>query len=104
MTPIDTRRLNSAEAEMRTIRIALANLEFPASPDDAVALAERAIADASAENAEIVCFPECFVPGYRCLGDFVPPPDAQFLERAWSAVATAAANATGLLAKHWKPG
>jgi predicted amidohydrolase len=78
---------------MSTLRIALANLEFPGSPDDSVALAERAIADTSAVNAEIVCFPECFVPGYRCLGDAVPAPDAQFLERAWSAVAAAAGKA-----------
>ena len=56
-------------------------------------LAEQAIADAAGERAGIVCFPECFVPGYRAPGKQVPPADAQFLERAWSAIAEAAAKA-----------
>ena len=34
-----------------TVRIALANLQHPASPDESVALAEDAIAQASAQNA-----------------------------------------------------
>ncbi len=76
---------------MSTVRIALANIAFPASPGDSIRLAEAAIADAAREGAAIVCFPECFVPGYRAPGKAVPPPDAAFLERAWSAVAAAAA-------------
>mgnify|MGYP000276715263 CR=1 FL=1 len=76
---------------MNTVRIALANIRFPATPDDSVALAERAIAQASAERADIICFPECYVPGYRAKGKPVPPPDPAFLERAWSAIAAAAA-------------
>ena len=75
---------------MSIVRIALANLAFPPSPDASVAAAEQAIADASAARADIVCFPECFVPGYRAVGKHVPPPDAAFLERAWTAVAAAA--------------
>jgi predicted amidohydrolase len=55
-------------------------------------LAEQAVAQAAIERAGIVCFPECFIPGYR-IGRQVPPPDAQFLERAWSAVAAAAGKA-----------
>jgi predicted amidohydrolase len=71
-------------------RIALANLEFPASPEQSVRLAEQAIADAAVAGAEIICFPECYVPGYRAAGKGIPPPDAAFLEHAWSAVAGAA--------------
>jgi predicted amidohydrolase len=41
----------------------------------------------------MICFPECFIPGYRGLGKAVPPPDAAFLERAWSIIAGAAAKA-----------
>ena len=78
---------------MQAFRIALANIRFPASPDESVTLAERSIAQASAEGAGIVCFPECFVPGYRGLGKTVPPPDPAFLERAREAVAAAAAHA-----------
>jgi predicted amidohydrolase len=78
---------------MSTFRIALANLQFPATPEESVTLAEEAIAQASAERAELICFPECFVPGYRDIGKRVPPPDPEFLERAWSVIAAAAAKA-----------
>ncbi len=78
---------------MKPFRIALANLPFPKNPGESVALVERALARASAERARIVCFPECFIPGYRGPGKTVPPPDSAFLERAWSAIATAAKNA-----------
>lgn len=74
-------------------RIALANVPFPASPDESITLAEQAIDAAAARGAGIICFPECFVPGYRAPHTPVPPPDAAFLERAWTAIATAAARA-----------
>ncbi len=78
---------------MTIARIALANIPYPASPDESVTLAEGAIAEAGDRRADIVCFPECFVPGYRGLGKQPPPPDAAFLEWAWSAVAAAAGKA-----------
>lgn len=78
---------------MNPYRIALANLRFPSTPEESVVLAEQAIAQAGSERAELICFPECFVPGYRGLGKQVASPDAAFLERAWSAVAVAAAKA-----------
>lgn len=76
------------------VRIALANIRFPVTPEESITLACQAIADAATGEAEVVCFPECFVPGYRGPGKNVPPPDAQFLERAWTAVAEAAAKAS----------
>ena len=76
-----------------TVRIALANLRFPESPEDSVEAAAQAIARAAAEKAEIVCFPECFIPGYRAKHTGVPPVDAAFLDRAWKRVAEAAAMA-----------
>jgi predicted amidohydrolase len=75
---------------MGTFRIALANLPFPATPEAALAASVEAIAGAAAQRAGIVCFPECFLPGYRARDRALPPPDAAFLERAWSAVAAAA--------------
>ena len=78
---------------MKTFRIALANIRFPATPEESVALAEQAIAQASNERADLICFPECFTPGYRGAGRAVPPPDPAFLERAWSAIASAATKA-----------
>src|SRR6187431_2318475 len=78
---------------MSRVRIALANLSFPASPDASVVAAGQAIADAGRERAQVICFPECFVPGYRANGRQVPPPDPVFLERAWTSIAGAAAAA-----------
>jgi predicted amidohydrolase len=75
------------------IRIALANLRYPAIREESVSLATEAIGQAAAAGAHIVCFPECFVPGYRAADKGVPPADAAFLERAWAAVATAAGRA-----------
>ena len=77
---------------MSTCRIALANLPFPVTPEASVRLAQDAIAEAGTGRADVICFPECFVPGYRAPGKSVPPPDGAFLERAWRAVAAAAAT------------
>ena len=78
---------------MTPTRIALANIRVPSTPDESVALATTAIADAGSEAVDVVCFPECFVPGYRWLDVAAPPPDAVFLEHAWAAVTDAARNA-----------
>jgi len=78
---------------MSTVRIALANLRIPATPNESVHLATSAIAEAGRKGALIVCFPECFVPGYRWPGTKIPPPDSGFLERAWAEVARAARGA-----------
>lgn len=78
---------------MSTVRIALANIRSATTPDESVALTLAAIEQAAVEKAVIVCFPECYVPGYRAPGTTMPPPDAAFLERAWAAIAEAAAAA-----------
>jgi predicted amidohydrolase len=79
-------------ATPETVRIALANARYPATPEESIALARQAIEAAGDEQVRVICFPECFVPGYR-VGKSVPPPDAGFLRRAWSAVAEAARRA-----------
>lgn len=78
---------------MATVRIALANIEFPSSPEDSVARAVRAVEDAGRAGAAIICFPECYVPGYRGPTTRVAPPDDEFLERAWTTIAAAAGRA-----------
>lgn len=75
---------------MSVVRIALANLRVAASPAESVELATSAVAEAGREGALVVCFPECFVPGYRWPDAAIPPPDSEFLERAWTQVAHAA--------------
>ncbi|MGE3402968.1 MAG: nitrilase-related carbon-nitrogen hydrolase, partial [Vicinamibacterales bacterium] len=72
------------------MRIALANTRLPTSPDDSVSLATGAVAEAARQGAALICFPECFVPGYRWPDEPAPPPDAAFLARAWSTIADAA--------------
>ncbi|MDE3152031.1 MAG: carbon-nitrogen hydrolase family protein, partial [Gemmatimonadota bacterium] len=72
------------------VRIALANVRVPATREESVQLATSAVAEAGRKGARVICFPECFIPGYRWPGTTAPPPDAAFLERALSQVASAA--------------
>ncbi len=78
---------------MTTVRIALANLAYPVSPAASVARVTEAIAAAGAAGARIVCFPECYLPGYRGLGHTPSAPDQAFLDQAWAACRAAAAAA-----------
>ena len=75
---------------MSIVRIALANIRVPATPKESVRLATLAVAEASRQGALVICFPECFVPGYRWPGTTALPPDPVFLEQAWADVAAAA--------------
>lgn len=72
------------------MKIALAQLSYPSSPDDSVERVLRAMKGAKDAGAIVVAFPECYVPGYRGLGFSPPPPDAPFLDRAWSRLEKAA--------------
>ena len=78
---------------MKPFRIALANLRFPASAQESVELALHGVASAGEAGAQLVCFPECYVPGYRRPGRVAPPGDAAFLEQAWQKLADAARSA-----------
>lgn len=80
---------------MSNVRIALANIRCAATPDESVALACQAVTDAANEHASVVCFPECYIPGYRLPAKPLPAPDEQFLERAWCEVA-GTARAAGI--------
>jgi predicted amidohydrolase len=46
------------------MKIALASPPFPKSIDDGLQQIEQLIKDASTEKAEIICFPESYIPGY----------------------------------------
>jgi len=88
----DTPSPTTHPASPKKVTIALANLRFPSSPDDSIAQSLSAIQSAAAAHADILCFPECFVPGYRARTQSVPPPDAAFLNRAHPTTATAAGH------------
>lgn len=80
------------------VRLALANLRVAASREESVELAEAAIDEAGRLGALVVCFPECYVPGYRVPGIHMAPPDAEFLRSAHARIRAAAAQAaTGVV-------
>jgi predicted amidohydrolase len=78
---------------MKPFRIALGNVRYPDTPEQSITLATQAIAQASAAGVGIICFPECFVPGYRGIDKKLPPPNPEFLAHAWSTIADRAASA-----------
>ncbi|EJL84030.1 putative amidohydrolase [Polaromonas sp. CF318] len=83
---------------MSSIRIALANIEIPADPQDSVERALVAVREAASAGAHIVCFPEAYVPGYPWPTRKRQAVDASFLQQAHERVARAAAeNGIGVL-------
>src|SRR5215213_10124711 len=70
-----------------SVIVALASPGIASSLDDGLDRAERLIAEASARGAEIVCFPEAYLPGLRGLDFEVPPFDRAQQERALEVVA-----------------
>lgn len=75
---------------MAVVRIALANIPYPDNRDDSVGRVVAAVEQAGSAGASVVCFPECYVPGYRTMSRTLDPPDAAFLERSWATIAEAA--------------
>ena len=78
---------------MPPVKIALANVAVPATREAAVTAAVAAIGEAGRAGALVLCFPECFIPGYRWPDGSLPAPDQAFLDHAWAAVAAAARDA-----------
>jgi predicted amidohydrolase len=76
-----------------TVQIALANIRFPATPEESVALAEQAIARASLERADPHLLSGMLRPRLPRSRESNASPDPAFLERAWSVIAAAAAKA-----------
>lgn len=67
------------------MRLALANVRPPVSREDSLQIALQAMNDANREGAEIICFPECLVPGYRVESE-PQLVDAKWLEEAWAQI------------------
>jgi predicted amidohydrolase len=75
---------------MTDIRIALANIEIPESPEDALERALAAIAQAASAGAHVVCFPEAYVPGYPWGARRPKDVNVSFLQQAHERVVRAA--------------
>src|SRR5436189_2749676 len=67
--------------------IGLASPRVASSLDDGLARIERCLSDASARGAEIVCFPEAYLPGLRGQDFDVLPFDQAQHDRTLKAVA-----------------
>jgi predicted amidohydrolase len=68
------------------MRVALASPPFPKSIHDGLFQVERFIKDAVKERAEIICFPESYIPGYHGLGYEVEKPKPQQMQSALATV------------------
>src|SRR4029078_1726962 len=66
--------------------IGLASPRIVSSIEEGLEKVRSLISDASAQNAEIVCFPEAYLPGLRGLDFTVPPFDQMQFENALRAV------------------
>jgi len=67
--------------------VALASPGVASSVDEGLEKIERLLAEASGRGAEIVCFPEAYIPGLRGQEFDVPPFDRAEQERSLAAVA-----------------
>jgi predicted amidohydrolase len=67
--------------------IALSSPRVASSVEEALDKIQQSLADAAAQGAQIVCFPEAYLPGLRGLDFAVPPFDPTRQERALRAVA-----------------
>jgi predicted amidohydrolase len=67
--------------------VALASPRVATSLDDGLENVRRLVAEAAAQGAEIVCFPEAYLPGLRGVDIDVPPFDRADQDRVMQAVA-----------------
>src|SRR3954468_3282240 len=67
--------------------IALASPRIASSIEDGLDKIKQSLSEASAQGAEIVCFPEAYLPGLRGQDFDVPPFDREQQERVLSSAA-----------------
>ncbi|MEM6692033.1 MAG: carbon-nitrogen hydrolase family protein, partial [Planctomycetota bacterium] len=70
---------------MPIVRLALANVASPTEPDESVEVVLSAIKEAATQDTDWICFPECFVPGYR-IGVVRDWPDRDWLQASWQRI------------------
>lgn len=80
------------------MKIALASPPFPKSISDALHWIEKLVKDAAAQQAEIICFPESYIPGYPAIEYDVPKASPAELQAALNTVCEIAkANAIAII-------
>jgi predicted amidohydrolase len=88
------------------MKVALASPTFPKSIIDGLAITERLVKDATAKQAEIICFPESFIPGYPLADIKVEKASAEELQEALNRVCEIAAanNIAIIMPMDWYEG
>ena len=74
------------------MKIALASPPFPKSINDGLYWTEKLAREAADKSAEIICFPESYIPGYRALGYDVEEHSPEKLQSALNKVCEIAAE------------
>jgi predicted amidohydrolase len=81
---------------MATVRVVLANARVPLNRQESLEIVLETMKKASHGAAALICFPECFLPGYRIgttvLPDNTAMPDQEWLKEAWSIIDALAAE------------
>src|SRR4051812_212376 len=72
------------------MKIALASPTFPTSITNGLHMAAKLVKDAVMQGAEIICFPETFIPGYPLADHQVPKATRKELQDALTRVCTIA--------------
>src|SRR3954468_726523 len=74
------------------MKIAIASPPFPKSVSDGLYWLDKLTKEASAQQAEIICFPESFIPGYQLTEYEVAPCSAEILRSALNSACKIAAE------------
>lgn len=74
------------------MKIALASPPFPKSLEDGLYWLEKLAEDAASQQAEIICFPESYLPGYPGMGYPAADRSAEKLQEALESVCRIASN------------
>jgi predicted amidohydrolase len=86
------------------IKIGLASPRIASSIDEGIAKVKHFLAEASAQNVEIVCFPESYIPGLRGQDFAVPDHNQAALESALDQICQAARehSVTTIIGMDWE--
>ncbi len=76
---------------MALLGIALANIRAASHRDESLAKVIQSMEAAAKQKAAVICFPECYLPGYR-IGQSIDSPDSSWLEESWYEIDKAAAR------------